>query len=59
MPLVPALRRPRQAGFKASLVYRESEFQDSHGYVETFCLKQDNITKEMRRGGDMEAEADG
>ena len=34
MPLIAALRRQRQAEFKASLVYK-SEFQDSQGYGET------------------------
>jgi hypothetical protein len=43
MPLIPALRRQRQADFwvrgQPSL---QSEFQDSHGYTEKPCLEKQN-----------------
>jgi hypothetical protein len=46
MPLIPALRRQRQADFwvrgRPGL---QSEFQDSQGYREKPCLEKQNKTK--------------
>jgi hypothetical protein len=45
-PLIPALRRQRQADF--SLPGLQSEFQDSQGYTEKPCLKKQNKTKQNK-----------
>jgi hypothetical protein len=54
MPLIPALRRQRQADlceFMAHLVYR-AEFQDSQSYTEELCLKTHHTHKHTEvRGG--------
>jgi hypothetical protein len=49
MPLIPALRRQRQADFWVrGQPGLQSEFQDSQGYTEKPCLKKQNKTKQNK-----------
>ena len=51
-PLIPALRRQRQADFWVSgQPGLQSEFQDSQGYTEKPCLKKTNKKKEYKQVG--------
>jgi hypothetical protein len=49
--LIPALRRQRQVDLcelEASLVYRESEFQNIQGSTEKPCLKKTKQNKQTK-----------
>jgi 1,2-phenylacetyl-CoA epoxidase PaaB subunit len=50
MPLIPVLRRQRQADFwvqgQSGL---QSEFQDSQNYTEKLCLEKQNKTKQNQK----------
>ena len=48
MPLIPALRRQRQAGLKLACLHCIS--QDNQGYVERPCLKNKQTNKKPRSG---------
>jgi hypothetical protein len=52
MPLIPALRRQRQADLcvqnQSGL---QSEFQDSQGYTEKPCLEKTNKKRKRERKG--------
>jgi hypothetical protein len=46
MPLIPELRREKQANLWVwGQPGLQSEFQDSQGYTERLCLKQNNNKK--------------
>ena len=48
MPLIPALRRQRQADFWVrGQPGLQSEFQDSQGYTEKPCLEKNNNNKKL------------
>jgi hypothetical protein len=49
MPLIPALRRQRQADFRVQgQPGLQSEFQDSQGYTEKLCFEKQNKTKQNK-----------
>jgi hypothetical protein len=48
-PLIPALRRQRQADFSVrGQPGLQSEFQDSQGYTEKHCLEKQNKNKQTK-----------
>jgi hypothetical protein len=51
-PLIPALRRQRQADFWVrGQPGLQSEFQDSHGYTEKPCLEKTTTKKQKTKKG--------